>query len=107
LTLYCTGRYAGHSTGIETCSLQHDNSFVYGHSRKGGAVSHVLHVVFYNQCDLTLGVTTVNKMLTSFKTCYYVKVVARFILKIIKKEPPWSESASELYGPSDRRLSAK
>jgi hypothetical protein len=24
-----------------------------------------------------------------------------------KKKPPWSESASELYRPSDRRLSAK
>jgi CBS-domain-containing membrane protein len=24
-----------------------------------------------------------------------------------KKTPPWSESASELYRPSDRRLSAK
>jgi hypothetical protein len=27
--------------------------------------------------------------------------------KIIKKKTPWSESASELYRPSDRRLSAK
>jgi hypothetical protein len=31
-------------------------------------------------------------------SCEYIKK---------KKKPPWSESASELYRPSDRRLSAK
>jgi hypothetical protein len=85
LTLYCTAnlkyRYAGYSTGIETCSLQHDNSFVYDHSRKGGAVSHILPAVFHNRCGLTLEITAVNKMLTPFKTCYNVKVIVRFILK--------------------------
>jgi hypothetical protein len=29
------------------------------------------------------------------------------VLTILKKQTPWSESASELYRPSDRRLSAK
>jgi hypothetical protein len=29
------------------------------------------------------------------------------ILYFILKETPWSESASELYRPSDRRLSAR
>jgi hypothetical protein len=31
----------------------------------------------------------------------------RRLSQIKKKKPPWSESASELYRPSDRRLSAK
>jgi hypothetical protein len=35
---------------------------------------------------------------------YYMKV--RIII-IKKTKTPWSESASELYRPSDRRLSAK
>jgi hypothetical protein len=34
-----------------------------------------------------------------------ITVLEAFIKK--KKQTPWSESASELYRPSDRRLSAK
>jgi hypothetical protein len=33
--------------------------------------------------------------------------VTNYVLKIGRKKTPWSESASELYRPSDRRLSAK
>jgi hypothetical protein len=35
------------------------------------------------------------------------KVSALFYSPKIKKKTPWSESTSELYRPSDRRLSAK
>jgi hypothetical protein len=36
-----------------------------------------------------------------------ISVFASFQMKKTNEQTPWSESASELYRPSDRRLSAK
>jgi hypothetical protein len=53
-----------------------------------------LALLFKPQGRSSTFLQTVCKLLPTYKT-------------ILKKKTPWSESASELYRPSDRRLSAK
>jgi hypothetical protein len=50
----------------------------------------------------------VDTVVTNTTYCYYCSLLSpsSTLLNMIKKDP-WSESASELYRPSDHRLSAK
>jgi hypothetical protein len=66
--------------------------------------THSIYIHFSISSHLFLGLPS-----GPFRWCFPVKLLpcSMFLLIQTNKQTPWSESASELYRPSDRRLSAK
>jgi hypothetical protein len=68
-----------------------------------------LIIALYILCPVQSGTVDMNLKLYKNEVLYANQIYfyTDRICKLFIKKTPWSESASELYRPSDRRLSAK